>query len=186
VVVDHHDHFRPDLRPGPGVVSPGLAQTVAADMPAEPQLDRRAADNPPGLNPADGLLVAPVVREEILSLMPREVDREGVKRLPVQRDAARLAGFPLDHDKVIPETAALKVIDILPAEGQKVAHAQGRVSAQHHKAVVPQLSALQEEICQGLEFSLVPDRIGGNRHKKTAPLYVTFGLNHAETRAIWV
>ena len=108
MVVDHHDHFRPDLRPGPRVVAPGLAQTVTADMPREPQLFCRAADNPPGLNPADGLLVAPVVREEILPPMPREVDREGVKRLPVQGDAARFAGFPLDHDKVVPETAVFK------------------------------------------------------------------------------
>ena len=186
MVVDHHDHFRPDLRPRPCVVSPGLAQAVARDMPAEPQFVRGAAEDPPGLNPADGLLVTAMVREDILPLMMREVEREGVKRLPVQGDAARLARFSLDHDKVSPKTSALEVIDVLPCEAQKIADAQGRVSPQHHKAVVPQLSALQKIIGQGFQLSLIPDRIGNNRHKKTAPLHVTFGLNHAETRAIWV
>ena len=86
-------------------------------------------DDPPSLNPADSLLVLPIIRKNKLAAPVREIQTQRVNNLLIEGDSFGFAGFLLEYLYVRTELTPLLVIHIRPAKAEQVADAECGVSA---------------------------------------------------------
>ncbi len=133
----------------PGMVAKRLAQAVAADILLKMQRPPGRAQDTVGLAAAQRPSPAPPGEEERPPCHSREavpVGFQGLRCISVQRILRLLAGLALGDGDMLAEPAVLKVIDVVPGQGQQVADPQGGIEPQAYHGVVPQVVLLMKEI----------------------------------------
>ena len=133
----------------PGMVAKRLAQAVAADILLKMQRPPGRAQDTVGLAAAQRPSPAPPGEEERPPCHSREavpVGFQGLRCISVQRILRLLAGLALGDGDMLAEPAVLKVIDVVPGQGQQVADPQGRIDPHTHHSVIAQIAFLIKEI----------------------------------------
>ena len=132
MVVNLHDDYRRNPRPRPGVIAPGLAETVAGNLTRQPDGGSGHRHDAPRLHPADRLFLLSSIRKHILPVPVREVFFECGDSLLIERDGSLLPGFLFGQRNVGVEAIPFKIIDIHPLQPQKVADPERRAGTQHN------------------------------------------------------
>ena len=114
MIVDIHEDDGRDVVLCPGMVSPGLAETVAGDLAGDADSVYSGAEDAPGLDARDRLFIPAAVGEDELSTAVRIVETEGLDSLGIQRNGLILAGFMLGENDVLFELLAALVVNIAP------------------------------------------------------------------------
>ena len=160
MIVDIHEDDGRDVVLCPGMVSPGLAETVAGDLAGDADSVYSGAEDAPGLDARDRLFIPAAVGEDELSTAVRIVETEGLDSLGIQRNGLILAGFMLGENDVLFELLAALVVNIAPAEAQEVADPQGSASAEDDHNVVAVFPANQKVIGKCLQVGFASDGFG--------------------------
>lgn len=160
MVIDVHEDDGGYVVFRPGMVAPGLAEAVAGDLAGDADGVYSGAEDAPGLNAGDGLLIPATVGEDILAPVSRIVEPEGMDSLRVQGNGLLLASLALGYVNVLIELTPTLVVDIAPAEAQEVADPQGGAGTEDDQNVVAVFPANQKVIGESLQVGFVSDGFG--------------------------